>query len=640
MGTLLTLKNISKSFAAHDVLKNVTLDIGENDRAALVGRNGSGKTTIFRIISEAEQQDSGKIIKKRELRVGFMEQIPEIPSEAEVVSVLKSSFSHLENIKNQLKNMEENMESLSEREQKKYSRMRTEFESSGGYEIKNRIETVCSGLGISEEMKTRLFSSLSGGEKNMVLLARMILESPDLLLLDEPTNHLDMKAVTWLENFLSNYRGAVLLVSHDRYFLDSTMNKIIELEFGKTETYRGNFSFYKEEKKRRMEARQREYKNQQRKKAAMKKQITRFKSWSIGGDHEVYARKAKSLEKIMDKIEEVDRPVTEKNMTVNINSKKRSGRDVLKLSDISKSFDDQTLFSSISFKLMFQQKTALIGGNGTGKTTLIKIITGQTEPDSGEIKLGTGVSTGYLPQKISFGDENCTVFEKFIRNFPMSTKETLNKLARMLFCGDMTEKNLKDLSGGEKVRLQLALLFEAGHNFLILDEPTNHLDIFSREVMEEALEDYEGTVLFVSHDRYFINSVASRIIEIEDRRLHEYAGNYDYYSEKKKQRTNFSLSQEEYNDIETFAETENNSDKNRYENLKSQRSLRQKIEKTEQDIKKIEKHIAEIEEKTTSAGDDYEKAENLYLKKKAAENELEEMFNRLLSLNELHDKIK
>ena len=536
----ISLKRIEKTYGITIVLTDVTFEANENEKIGIIGANGCGKTTIFRIIAGLEKYDNGIMSIRKNTKIGYLNQIPEYPEGTITEDILNSAFDELLAIKKEMRKAEEEMakpELSPEKLDKimtKYGRLQSSFEEKGGYEIDERIKRICQGLKITETMRCQDFDTLSGGEMTRVELAHILLLNPDILLLDEPTNHLDIDSVEWFENYINNYKGTVLIISHDRYFLDKTVNKIIEIEYGKSTVFKGNYSYYVEEKDRLLMAEFERYKDQQKKIKAMKEAMERWRAWSNNGQNEKMFKKVKQMEKRLEKMEIMERPELEKKkIGLYFENEKRSGNIVIKTEELSKSFDGQTILNNIDFLMNYKEKICLMGKNGSGKSTFIKLLLGELSQDTGDIVTGSNVKVGYMNQEISFPNENETVLECFINSTDVKRENARGILAKFLFYGDDVFKWVKNLSGGEKVRLRLCQLMYKDINLLILDEPTNHLDIDTKEMLEDALSKYKSSLLFISHDRYFINKLANRVIEIEDTKLYDYTGNYEYYKRKK-----------------------------------------------------------------------------------------------------------
>ena len=533
----IALKNIEKYYGVHKVLSNVTFEINEGEKVALIGGNGTGKTTILKIIS-GEHYEGGQLTTKKRLTLGYLEQMTISYPGLSGIDILNQGNSVLGDIRKRLTELEELMAletdpDLQEKLMKNYGTLLEQFEALGGYSAEAKISAIVEGLQIEKEGLFTSFDNLSGGEKTKLLFAQMLISEPELLLLDEPTNHLDIDAIEWLEGFIKNYKGTVLLVSHDRYFLDKSIVRIIELEDGECQNYPGNYSYYIKEKERRLLVEFDNYQDQQKRIKGMEAAIKRLRDWGLRGDNEKFFKRAESMQKSLDKIERMKKPILDrKNIDLSFDINDRSGRNVVICEDISKTFGPKTLFANGQFHLRFKEQIGLLGGNGTGKTTFFKMLLGELETDSGRVEIGARVKIGYLPQIIELEDGNRTVLEEFRHSYRCTEGEARGILARFLFYKDSVFKRIKDLSGGERTRIRLAQLMHEDVNLLLLDEPTNHLDLETREVLEEALQDFDGTLLFISHDRYFINKLAEKIYCFENQQLNLYKGNYDYFREK------------------------------------------------------------------------------------------------------------
>lgn len=535
----LACNQIEKGFGAYDILKGVTFEVQDIERVGIVGRNGSGKTTLLKILMGKERQDKGEVFVRKGAMLGYVEQIPQYEAHFTGLDVLKTAFAPLYALSDTMHQLEEEMTKLEGEALatclNKYSQLSESFEVQGGYQIEENLSKICTGLNLDEKLLSKSFNTLSGGEKTTVLLGKALLQKPDILLLDEPTNHLDMKGMEWLEEYLVNYKGAIVMVSHDRYFLDQVANKIVDIEGGKATTYKGNYASYCEEKEKKLLEEFEAYKEQQKKVKAMEKAIKRLRIWANQGDNEDLFKKAASMQKRLDKMEKLDKPVLEQvKIDLNFNEAERSGKDVIRLEAVSKAYEEKVLFEYLNFTMNYKERVALIGPNGCGKSTLIKMLLGKVEPDKGEITLGANLKMAYLPQNVRFLNEELTVLETFREGMSVSEEKARHILAKFLFYGEVVFKKVKNLSGGEKSRLLLCKLVQQDVNILILDEPTNHLDIDSRENLEEALQNFIGSILVISHDRFFINQVTKRIAEIEKGQIINYCGNYEYYREKKK----------------------------------------------------------------------------------------------------------
>ncbi|MCH4891108.1 ABC-F type ribosomal protection protein [Acidaminobacter sp. JC074] len=531
----LALKNVNKYFGATKVFDDISFELHSKSRVGLIGRNGTGKTTVFKIIAGIENYNDGQITYRKGATVGYLDQIPSYPNKS-VLDVLHLAFNELEEMSKSLKSLEDKLSNPDmddyDRVLKAYGSLQATYELKGGYETKERVDRICSGFKFKEDFLTQPFERLSGGEKTRVILAKILLESPSILLLDEPTNHLDLDSVEWLEDYLKDYEGSVLIISHDRYFLDAVVSEIYEIEGGTTSKFHGNYSYYVKEKERRILEQLEQYKQQQRKIKAMEEAIKRFRDWGTRADNEAMFVKAKQVEKRLDKMDKLDRPGNHKKIALSFNEEKRSGKEVIRIRDLSKGFDSKPLLEEVEMDVMYQDFVAFLGKNGSGKTTLLKMILGQEVPDKGSLKVSESAKIGYMEQEIHFDFPEKSVLQGFKDHYALTEEVARRKLARFLFYSDDVFKTIGNLSGGEKVRLSLCMMMEEKINFLILDEPTNHVDIDSREMIEQALKLFSGTVLFISHDRYFIDQLATKVIRIEDKKLITYHGNYQYFKDQ------------------------------------------------------------------------------------------------------------
>ena len=533
------LNKIKKNYGLKNILDGFSLELKTGERVALIGRNGSGKSTILKIIAKQESVDSGTINIRSGAKIGILNQIYE--NEKEDISVEKflyKSFEEILKVEKKLNKLETQMstEVNADKLEKiinEYGRMQERFSLMGGYEIQERFNKICSRFYINKELLKQSYNLLSGGEKTRVNLAKLLLTQPEILLLDEPTNHLDIHSLEFLEELILKYKGTVLIVSHDRYFLDKVINKTVLLENGKENIYYGNYSYFLKEDERRTLAQFENYKNQQKQIEKMKESILTLRKFGDLAGNEMFFKRAKNIEKRLEKMEIIDRvDLNKKSLDLKFNIKKRSGNDVLKLENVEKKFDQKVIFKDANLTLNYGEKAALIGKNGSGKSTLIKLILGQDTNFQGELKLGTSIKIGYISQNIIFEDNEKTVLDYFLEGNNLSETEARSKLAKYGFRQENAFKRIGKLSGGEKVRIILMKLIQKDINFLILDEPTNHIDIDTREILEEALKEYKGTVLFVSHDRFFINAIANRVLNIEDYKIKSYYGNYDDFTMK------------------------------------------------------------------------------------------------------------
>ena len=538
------LNNIKKDFGFKKVLKDVSFEVQTGEKVALVGRNGAGKTTIFDIISGKEKCNGGIRAIRNEAKIGYLEQIPQEEEKHKTVKdVIYSGQQEVLDLEKRMDEVAKKMENPDNDEElqslmKQYGRLMEEFTNKGGYELEENFSKICSGCKISEDLLSREYGLLSGGEKTRVNLAKILYSNPDILLLDEPTNHLDIQSIEWLENFLNNYNGTVLINSHDRYFLDKVAQKTILIEKGEAEVFNGNYSYYLEENERRIMAEFENYNDQQKKIKAMKDAIKKLQEFgrlaAPGG--EAFFKRAASIQKRLDKMELLEKPEEKRKINLSFDVKARSGKEVVNVRDLGVILGDNVILDSANMDVRYGEKVCIVGNNGSGKSTLIKTIMGEIEPVAGEVKIGDSVKIGYIPQEIKFDDDDASILTEFRKSFVGDETRARAILAKFMFNADNVFKKVGSLSGGEKVRLQLACLMQQDANCIIMDEPTNHIDIDTREVLEEALQDYKGTLIAVTHDRYFANKLASRIVEIEDEKATSYLGNYDEYREKKKQK--------------------------------------------------------------------------------------------------------
>ncbi|HCM13972.1 MAG TPA: ABC transporter ATP-binding protein [Lachnospiraceae bacterium] len=627
----LSVHNITKFYGANKIFENISLEVKTGERIGFIGQNGCGKTTMMKIIMGMEDYQAGEIGIRKEARVGYLNQIPDFREDTTANDVIHMAFGEVYHTKKQMKRLEEQLNQLEgsalEKALNNYGRLMEQFEIMGGYEVETRISKVTNGLKISDAVQSMLFSALSGGEKTRVILAKILLEEPDILLLDEPTNHLDLDSIEWLEGFLKDYQGSVLIISHDRYFLDSVVGKIIELEFDKAEVYLGNYSFYVVEKERRFLIAYKAYQNQQKKIEQMERQIERYRIWGEMRDSEKMFKKAKELEKRLDKIDALDRPVLQnRKIRLNQNQITRSGNIVLEVQGLCKSFGNKKLLEDVNVTVNYQDSACIIGKNGCGKTTLLKMILGELQADRGSVRSGSQVKIGYLPQNVVYEDEEQTVLEYFTARHNLTTGEARSQLAKVLFLKEDVNKKIRFLSGGEKSRLRLCSLTFDHVNFMILDEPTNHLDIESREVLEETLRTFEGTLLFVSHDRYFINKVADRIISLDNYSARVYNGDYTYYLEeyRKEQARLAELSAKE--EKSQVKKQEKKSAVQRASGPVHQAGRQRKIEQAEKEIEEIETKIKEMEQIMNLHSTDADKLQEIFEEKERLDKELERAY--------------
>ncbi len=590
---ILSCQGISKSFGEKVILEDASFHIEEREKAALIGNNGAGKTTLLRIIMNELHADSGQVVLMKDKQIGYLAQYQDVQGHRTVYEELLSTKQYIINMEERMRSMELEMKHASgeelDRLMNSYTRLTHEFELENGYAYKSELMGVLNGLGFTEEDFNKQVATLSGGQKTRVALGKLLISKPDILLLDEPTNHLDMESIAWLETYLLNYPGAVFIVSHDRYFLDKVVTKVIEIETGHVRMYSGNYSAYAEKKAQLRDAQYKAYLNQQRDIKHQEAVIVKLKSFN----REKSIKRAESREKMLNKIQRIEKPLeVQSQMRLSLEPRVVSGNDVLTVEELAKSFPQQKLFSNISFQIKRGERVALIGNNGTGKTTMLKILNGLLDADAGSFSLGAKVQIGYYDQEHHVLHAEKTIFQEISDTYPTLTEtEIRNMLAAFLFTGDDVFKEISALSGGERGRVSLAKLMLSEANFLILDEPTNHLDIASKEILEEALNSYTGTVLYVSHDRYFINQTATRILDLTNQSVVNYIGDYDYYLEKKEELT------EKYapSAAETATEAKEEAPSEGKLTWQQQKEEQARKRKQENELKKVETRIEELE---------------------------------------------
>ncbi len=638
---LLACQNISKAFGAKEILHDVNFHINEKEKIAIVGINGSGKTTLLKIIMGEETPDNGQVIIAKDTTIGYLSQHQDISFDNTIYGEMLATKQYILDLEASIRKLEKNMKHAEGEELEKiletYNRLSSKYDRDNGYSYESEITGVLKGLGFSPEDYDRHINTLSGGQKMRIALGRLLLTRPDLIILDEPTNHLDMPSISWLEGFLASYSGSVLIVSHDRYFIDRIVTKVIEIDNKKATIYHGNYTYFSDKRTELRASMMKAYLNQQAQIKHQEAVITKLKQFN----REKSIKRAESREKMLDKIDVLDKPTEiTSEMRLTLEPSVESGNDVLTVSHLAKSFGKEALFTDLDFEIKRGEKVALIGGNGTGKTTILKMINHIVSKDAGTIALGSRVHIGYYDQEHQVLSLHKTIFEEISDAYPdLNNTKIRNVLAAFLFTGDDVFKKIEDLSGGERGRVSLAKLMLSPANFLILDEPTNHLDIQSKSILEDAIRSYTGTVLVVSHDRYFINRIATRILELKDQKLYSFIGNYEYYDSHKEQvYTAAAAVAPELADSVPDTTAPVSSAKDDY---KKQKEEQARIRKKENDIKKTEQQIEQIEAEISEIDREFEKPEIATNSAKLGElsKKREELSSKLSALYETWENL-
>lgn len=628
MGEIL-LKDIHKYYGATHVLKGVNLEVFEDSVVGLIGKNGAGKTTIFKILSEQENYDKGELFMAKGRRLGILDQIPEYEPGTTVYQVLDSAFEDLYELRDKIQKLSKQMtKDRDPRLVKEYGDVLHEFESRGGYTIETSINMVCNGIGIDSEIHERLFSELSGGERTRVNLARIILTDANILLLDEPTNHLDINSLEWLEEYLNSFKGTVVVISHDRYFLDKIAERIIEIEDGLSFSYEGNYSRYAILKEQRRIEQLHHFEQEQKKIKQLEQAIKRMHDWAGRADNAKMHRRAFSMEKRLERIKNTStsKPKKERILWQSFKSGLPSGQEILTIKGLAKSYDSNIILNDTNLLIKKGDKVALLGNNGAGKSTLLKVVMGEITADAGTVRMGPSVIPAYLPQIVQFDEPEYTILETIRRELIIDEGTARNILAGFLFTGEDVFKKVDSLSGGEKSRLKLCILMQRGVNFLILDEPTNHLDIASREWIEEVLEDFDGTILFVSHDRYLIRKFANIVCELEDKKLYYFDGNYEEYRNWKRYDAQRKMA---LNRKDSKAKKENTDTRIKRPTPKA---IERRLKLLEENIALAEKRMSEIDDEINVNASDYQILEELLNEKKELEDKNELLFEEWMNL--------
>ncbi|TYQ17999.1 UNVERIFIED_CONTAM: ATPase subunit of ABC transporter with duplicated ATPase domains [Acetivibrio alkalicellulosi] len=618
------VQDLNKYYGSNHIIKGISFEILKGEKVGLLGKNGSGKTTLFKVLSEREQFESGTIYRASGKIIEILDQIPVVEDKYTVEDVLQNAFEDIFILSDEMRRLEGLIEKnhLDERLINRYGKLQTEYEGLGGYDFESKIDKICNGMKISSEMRIQLFNSLSQGEKTRVNLARILLRNSDILLLDEPTNHLDMESIKWLEDYLSNFTGTVIAVSHDRCFLDNVVSRIIEIHEGELSFYEGNYSFYVEEKERRYSIEKKKYEQQQKKIHQLQEAAKRMHEWAKNADNPSMHKRAFSIEKRIERIDKIDKPVVEKKIKSEFKEKKFSSDEIVVFSNVSKGYDDKLLFSDLTIKIRRNDRIAIVGNNGCGKSTLIKLITGDEAPQKGNIVLSNSINMAYMPQVIEFNNVEATVLETIRYEFEVCEDKGRKILSAFRFKGKDVFKKVGMLSGGEKSRLRLCMLMQSEINFLLLDEPTNHLDIYTRRWIEDAVSQFNGTMLFISHDRYFINKFATRIWDISQGEIYNFDGTFSKYCEWKQKNMKLPKKPVAKTTLTTKSKHSHNKDKS------CEEAKAKDIQNVENQIFEAENKLKKLCDEMNIVTSDSEKLNSLYEKKLDIEKEIDLLYNK------------
>lgn len=633
---VLNVSNLAKSYPNKEIFSGLSFNLEKGDKAGLVGLNGAGKSTLFNILTGRLRPDDGKIFIPQDVKVGYLEQILSLDSDMTIYDYCLSVFEGLIKLESEIRDLEKKMSTETDPDKlaaimDEYTRKSDTYHKENGYAIESELEGTLSAMGFAKDDFKKKISDLSGGQKARVELVGLLLEKPDLLLLDEPTNHLDIKAINFLETFIKNYKGTAIIISHDRYFLDATVNRMMVLENGRLSSYAGNYTTFMAQRKKDMEVRIHQYKSQQKEIERQEEIIDRLKN--LGGSKRKRGiSQSRSRQKLLDKMERIDKPIElSDTMSLKFTPRIQSGMDVLKVEDLRMSFDGEEIFKNISFDVYRNERAAIIGDNGVGKTTLFKIVLGELFQDGGKAKMGESVNVGYFDQEQKSLNIENTIFDEIRETFPMLTNfEIRSYLAKFMFYDTDVFREISELSGGERARISLLKLMISDCNFILMDEPTNHLDIDSKEILEDAILDFEGTLLIISHDRYFLNKIASKILDMKADRMDLYLGNYDYYQEKLRE---MSLTEEEKSTVtKTQVKKERKKEKLKRDEVKA---VRKKIRDIEKDMEDIDKKLKDLTKESLAPGfyDDQARVAELFREMKDLEDMRDDLDENWLALN-------